>query len=109
MVGAIHVVNHEVFSARDGYFRLANLLHRTTREDIIRREVLLRPGQLYDEALVEETVRNLRDADFSSLVAIVPVVERPAGQGRSAGRHPRRLEPALQHRLRVPAAGAGPT
>ena len=44
-VGTIHVVNHEVFSSRDGYFRLANLLHRTTREDIIRREVLLPPGR----------------------------------------------------------------
>ena len=72
-VGTIHVVNHEVFSARDGYLRLANLIHRTTREQIIRREVLVAPGARYDEILVEETVRNLRDADFSSLVAILPV------------------------------------
>jgi hypothetical protein len=80
IVGTIHVVNHEVFSARDSIFRLANLLHRTTREDIIRREVLLPSGRPYDEALVEESVRNLRDADFSSLVAIVPVVSREPGK-----------------------------
>jgi hypothetical protein len=79
-IGAIHVVNHEVFSARDSIFRLANLLHRTTRENIIRREVLLVPGDPYDEVRVEETVRNLRDADFSSLVAILPV--RSAQPGR---------------------------
>ena len=32
-------------------------------------------------------------------------VAREPGQGRPAGGHPRRLEPALQHRLRVPARG----
>jgi hypothetical protein len=80
VVGAIHVVNHEVFSARDGYFRFANLLHLTTRENILRREVLLAPGAPYDEALVEESVRNLRDADFSSLVAILPVQSGTPGR-----------------------------
>ncbi len=80
VLGAIHVVNHEVFSRRDGWFRLANLLHRTTREDIIRREVLVASGQVYDETLIEETVRNLRDADFSSLVAVVPIASNEPGK-----------------------------
>ncbi|HEY0709788.1 MAG TPA: hypothetical protein VGG33_23445 [Polyangia bacterium] len=73
-VGVIHVVNHEVFSKRDSYTQLLNVFHRTTRESIIRREVLLDTGDLYSAALVEETVRNLRDADFSSLVVLLPVV-----------------------------------
>jgi hypothetical protein len=77
-VGTIHVVNHEVFSPRDGYFQLLNVFHRSTREQIIRREVLLQPGQPYVEALAEETVRNLGDSDLSSLVAILPVLP-PAG------------------------------
>jgi hypothetical protein len=72
-VGTIHVVNHEVFSPRDSYFQLLNVFHRTTREPIIRREVLLQPGDLYREALAEETVRNLGDSDLSSLVAILAV------------------------------------
>jgi hypothetical protein len=72
-IGTIHVVNHEVFSSRDGYFALLNIFHRTTREPIIRREVLQQTGDLYSQPLVEETVRNLRDGDLSSLVAILPV------------------------------------
>jgi hypothetical protein len=72
-VGTIHVLNHEVFSPRDGYFQLLNVFHVTSREHVIRREVLLRPGALYDQALVDETVRNLRDADLTSVVVILPV------------------------------------
>ena len=79
-VGHIHVYNHEVFSSRDSYFQLLNIFHRTTREQIIRREVLLQPGATYDATIVDETVRNLRDAEFSSLVVIVPVVSATAGQ-----------------------------
>ena len=79
-VGAVQVFNHEVFSARDSYFQLLNIFHRTTREPIIRREVLLRPGDPYNEALVEETVRNLRDGDLSSLVAILPVKSATPGE-----------------------------
>jgi hypothetical protein len=79
-VRVVHVVNHEVFSERDSYLQLLNVFHRTTREWVIRREVLLRPGDLYDEALVQETTRNLRDADFSSLVVILPVTTGVPGQ-----------------------------
>jgi hypothetical protein len=78
-VGMVHVVNHEVFSDRDSYLQLLNIFHRTTRENVIRREVLLRPGDAYDEALVQETTRNLRDADFSSLVVILPVKSAQPG------------------------------
>jgi hypothetical protein len=78
-VRVIHVVNHEVFSPRDSYFQLLNYFHRTTREQIIRREVLLKPGDPYDETLAEETVRNLRDADLSSLVAILPIQTNEPG------------------------------
>ena len=80
-VGAIHVVNHEVFSERDGYLlEVLNIFHRTTREWVIRREVLLRPEDVYDQAIVEETTRNLRDADFSSLVVILPVKSGQPGR-----------------------------
>lgn len=72
-VGVVHVYNHEVFSRKDSYFQLLNYLHRTTREEIIRREVLLLPGDPYVEALVEETGRNLRQEDVSSLVIVLPV------------------------------------
>jgi hypothetical protein len=40
--------------------RMANRLHFQTRVPVIRRELLLRPGQPYDSALVAESERNLR-------------------------------------------------
>jgi hypothetical protein len=86
MVGDIHVVNQEVFSQRDWWFQWFNHFHRTTREETLRREVLLRPGMPYDQALVEETLRNLQSPptltvgastfyqpELSSVIAMVPV------------------------------------
>src|SRR5713101_4085876 len=53
IVGAIAVVNQEVFSHRDWKFQLLNFFHRTTRPYILARELLVKPGLPYDEALVE--------------------------------------------------------
>lgn len=72
-VGRIRVVNHEVFDREDGFLRIFNNLHITTREHVIEREVLLRPGELWDERKIDETARNLEVPEFSSLVVIVPV------------------------------------
>lgn len=79
-IGQIHVVNHEVFSERDSYLQLLNMFHWTTREHVIRREVLLQPGDSYVEELVEESTRNLlRDALLSSLVVVLPVLSTQPG------------------------------
>jgi hypothetical protein len=92
-IGRIYVVNEEVFSRRDWWFQFFNIFHRTTRENALRRELLVKPGTPYDQALVDETVRNLQvppaltiggrsvDApELSSVVAIVPIVSPVAGQ-----------------------------
>ncbi|HVR03299.1 MAG TPA: BamA/TamA family outer membrane protein [Polyangia bacterium] len=93
VVGTIYVVNQEVFSRRDWYFQWFNIFHRTTRPDILQRELLFRAGQPYDEALVEESMRNLQSPptvvtatgatiappELSSVVAIVPVAAPRAG------------------------------
>jgi hypothetical protein len=82
IVGFIHVVNLDVFQPSDGrLLEWFNHFHRTTREHHVRRESLLLPGMPYDPALVEETMRNLRnrttygenDPPLSSIVAIVPI------------------------------------
>ena len=81
-IGTIHVVNLDVFQPSDGgLLEWFNTFHRTTREHHIRRESLLLPGMGYDAALVDETMRNLRnrtaysanDPPLSSIVAMVPV------------------------------------
>ncbi len=79
-IGAIHIVNQDVFSRRDGFLPWFNIFHRTTRENAVRREVLTRPGQVYDPLLVEETVRNLQDPSLSNIVVIVPVLAPLPGQ-----------------------------
>jgi len=92
-IGNVYVVNQDVFSRRDWYFQLLNIFHRTTRENVLRRELLFKPGQRYDQALVEETTRNLQtpaalvlatgepvpQPELSSVVAILPVASRAPG------------------------------
>ena len=48
-IGRIHVVNQEVFSRRDWWFQWFNHFHRTTRPEMLRRDLLVKPGQLYDD------------------------------------------------------------
>lgn len=72
-VRRIHVVNHDVFATDEGVFNWFNALHRTTREDIIAREVFLRPGEPWDPRMVEDNIRRLRDPTFSNVVVMMPV------------------------------------
>jgi hypothetical protein len=86
-IGRIYVVNQEVFSRRDWWFQFFNHFHRTTRSGILQRELLFKEGQPYDQALVDESVRNLQTPpsltlatrqtfippELSSVVAIVPL------------------------------------
>jgi hypothetical protein len=79
----IEVVSFEVFDEQDFLptrfptpsFNLAdtaNWFHTLSRPWVIRREVLLRPGQRYDASLVNESERNLRVRQIS-VVLIAPV------------------------------------
>jgi len=91
-VRAVHVVNQEVFSRRDWWFRWFNIFHRTTRDYIIERELLIPAGDRYDPALVEESVRNLQSTsgtsvgattfpapDLSSVIVILPIISPQPG------------------------------
>jgi hypothetical protein len=69
----IHVVNQDVFTEGEGLLTWLNALHRTTREDVIEREVLLRPGQTWDDAVIEDSMRRLRDPRFTNVVVMMPV------------------------------------
>jgi len=73
-IGAILVENLEVFSERDGCTLMwFNRFHATTRAGVIAREVLLRPGQVWDQERVDETRRGLRDPFLSNAVVLLPV------------------------------------
>jgi hypothetical protein len=85
-IGTIHVVSHEVFSRRDWWFQWFNIFHRTTRPELVRRELLMKSGDRYFQPLIDESIRNLQSPpalvvagrtlsppELSSVVAIVPV------------------------------------
>jgi hypothetical protein len=62
VIRRIQILRRDIFDPheRSWFARLANKLHFQTRAPIIRRELLLEPGQPYDSARVAESERNLR-------------------------------------------------
>lgn len=60
-VTSLRIERSPVFDPGQGaLFRFANAFHRTTRERVIRRELLLAQGQPFDSLRLAETARNLR-------------------------------------------------
>jgi outer membrane protein assembly factor BamA len=78
-IGSIQIVNLEVFSEKDGFLEWFNIFHRTTRDEIIRRELLFRTGAMWNQELIDETLRNIRDPFLSNVVVILPVKSTTAG------------------------------
>jgi hypothetical protein len=62
VIRRVQLVRRDIFdpNERSWFARLANGLHVQTQAPVIRREVLLQPGEQYDSALVAESERNLR-------------------------------------------------
>jgi len=80
-IGQIIVRNEDVFDTSDpqednALFRAANLLHIQTREGVIRRALLFRPGEPVSATLIEETERVLRSARFLYDVRLRPIAVR---------------------------------
>ena len=76
-IDTIIVVNRNIFDFAPGggdapsfFARLANSLHVTTRAWVIRRTLLVNPGEPYDSARVAESERALRNLDVFSRVRI---------------------------------------
>jgi hypothetical protein len=69
-IESIEIVRLEVFDETDPVPDFLNVFHATTREVVIRRELLFGVGQTFDVDAVDETARNLRDRRQLSLVLI---------------------------------------
>lgn len=93
IIERIDVVRLEVLEERDPVpeqilgiktRNLLNSLHTTTREFVIRREMLLEEGQEYQQVVVDETARNLRLRRplQLSLVVLVPMKTETEGKVR---------------------------
>jgi Omp85 superfamily domain len=68
----IQIVTLDVFDERDPMPDFVNVFHATTREHVIRRELLFEEGTPYRALLANETARNLRQLIQLSIVLVVP-------------------------------------
>jgi len=69
VIGRIDIDNQNIFDLNDPkddnkLFRLANRLHARTRPNVIRRQLLFKPGQRFSHLLVEESERILRSDNY---------------------------------------------
>jgi len=76
-VEAIHILRKDVFNPSVPRFdrfpySWVNALHIRTRENVIRRALLFRPGDPFDPDVLEETERSLRHLSFIAYASVVP-------------------------------------
>jgi len=83
LVERVEVVPLDVFEPRDKVPTWLNVFHVTTRKSVIAREVLIHEGERYEQALVDDTIRNLRRVPGVPQLSAVLVV---AAQGSAPDR-----------------------
>jgi hypothetical protein len=69
----VRIVSDDVFVEDEVWPNWPNWFHGTTKEGVVRQELLFAEGESYREARIEETMRNLRGMGIFALVRIVPV------------------------------------
>ncbi len=92
-IGAIHIVVENIFDpSRPGerrrLFRLVNRLHRTTRPEVIQRQLLFQPGDAFSPETVRESERLLRANRYLYEATIRPILSAApaAAAGDDAGK-----------------------
>lgn len=83
VVGRLEVAVDEIFNEADPredrfLYRLANDLHRDTRESTVLAQVLLKPGDRFTERQAEETARILRSRRYLYDAVVEPTAYDPA-------------------------------
>ncbi|MFO0594458.1 MAG: hypothetical protein U0228_04120 [Myxococcaceae bacterium] len=73
------VASEEVFSKSDPYPGFLNVFHVKTRDQVVRREVILKVGETWDPHKALETERNLRRLFFLAVVKVVAVKGQNGG------------------------------
>jgi len=77
-IGQVFVVVDDIFNEDDpaenrAVYRLANRLHPTTRETVVRAQLLFDEGQPYSQQRLDETARLLRQQRYINDIAVRPV------------------------------------
>lgn len=78
----IEVATLDVIEPTDPAPAWLNALHPTSRPYVIRREILLQPGDAYRQVLIDESARNLRALPQVSLVACIALRSSTPGKVR---------------------------
>ena len=77
VIRRIIVCTQDIFDSTEAqqsvFFRLANAIHFTTRPSVVRHELLFEEGEPYDQAKIDETLRNLRARGLFRDVMIEPI------------------------------------
>lgn len=74
VIGAIRIYTEEVFAPNEWeLLQFFNYFHITTKDSAVRAEAVVAPGQVWDQARIEETARLIRDPLWTSVVAVIPV------------------------------------
>ena len=77
IVRSIKVEVLEIFDEPDVglFYRAVNGVKLQTREEVVKRELLIKEGEPFDQFLLEESERNLRTLSFLREVSITPVFD----------------------------------
>ena len=73
-IEAIEIVSIDPIEERDPLPTALNAVHATTRRYVLAREVLVHSGEVWRQALVDETARNLRRLPQLSVVLVTALV-----------------------------------
>lgn len=68
VIERIEIVRENIIARSDPWPSFLNIFHITTRDHVVRQELLVRPGQVWDQALIEESARNLRKLPVLAVV-----------------------------------------
>ena len=73
-IGEVHIKSLDIFSPEEAtkgwFYRAANFIHIETRVEVIRKFLLFQPGDPFDQYVLEQTERNLRQLRFIKSAAI---------------------------------------
>jgi hypothetical protein len=79
LIDEILVSSEDIVAPSDPYPKILNILHVKTRQDVIKREILLQPGDRYDPDLAAESERNLRQLFIFAVARVLPVKSQIPG------------------------------
>jgi len=80
VIERVEIVRENVIARSDPWPNFANWVHVKTRDFVVRQELLVDQGQVWDEARVEESMRNLRELFILAVARAVPCRSRSPGK-----------------------------